>query len=83
MSQYTVYKITNDLNNDIIVGSCNYPLPYRLWWCNEYGGDDKPEYREMRRVGVSHYLIHELELCRRTDHWERERVWREDLTGTR
>lgn len=63
---YTIYKISNDLNDKVYIGSTRELLAKR-WSCHKsyakhnYG--DSELYQEMRRLGIDHFNCVPIATC--------------------
>lgn len=72
-----IYLIENDINDKVYVGKTNYNLKKRF---REHISDaprffNRPLYAAMRKYGVEHFSIKELEYCSREDAPQREQYW--------
>lgn len=76
-----IYRITNNLNKKIYIGQTKNLIQYR-WqhhlWCARHPdkpGADYPLYRSMRKYGIEHFNIFEIEAIPDEQLNEREIYW--------
>lgn len=71
-----IYKISNDINNKVYVGQTNRSISIR-WQehCKNYQTIDYPIYRAMRKYGINHFFIEQIEECNSEDINEKEKFW--------
>ena len=74
-----IYKIINDVNNKIYIGKTNFSIE-RRWQehCNEYPKsrvDARPLYRAIRKYGIEHFHIEQVEECSIEEVNDREKYW--------
>lgn len=74
-----IYKITNDINNKVYIGKTEYTVEKRF---NEHCQDafkteenNRPLYRAMKKYGINHFHIEEIESCLVTEAALREQYW--------
>lgn len=76
-----IYKITNDINNKVYIGQTKNLIKYRwehhLWKGKhpEKPDTDYPLYRAMRKYGIIHFSIFEIEEISDEKLNEREQYW--------
>lgn len=74
-----IYKITNDINDKIYIGKTLATISKR--WkehCKDFNSDRnerRPLYSAMRKYGVEHFHIEEVEQCDEKILNEREKYW--------
>ena len=74
-----IYKIVNDINNKVYIGKTEYTIEKRF---NEHCRDaykreeeKRPLYNAMRKYGINHFQISEIEECDSDQAAEREKYW--------
>lgn len=74
-----IYKIENDINDKVYIGKTEFSLEKRF---KEHCQDSqkitkekRPLYNAMRKYGIEHFFISELEDCSREKSAEREKYW--------
>ena len=71
-----IYVIKNDINNKLYVGKTITTLSNRwLHHKDAYLREDWHLYRAMRKYGIEHFWIEEIEFCSDNDIDEREKYW--------
>ena len=78
-----IYKITNDVNGKMYIGKTSYNIEKR-WGehCRATRNPNRwhfPLYRAMRKYGIEHFTITQLEECEEDKASERECFWIEKL----
>lgn len=74
-----IYKITNDINDKVYIGKTNKTIKER--WkehCSDYLKRDeekRPLYSAMKKYGIQHFYIEEIEKCNDEFSNERETYW--------
>lgn len=74
-----IYKITNDVNGKMYIGKTSYTIKKR--WdehCRSINRADRlhyPLYCAMRKYGIEHFTIEEIECCAEEQSSERECYW--------
>ena len=74
-----IYKIINDINDKIYIGKTNFSIEKR--WrehCNEYMKarvNARPLYRAIKKYGIEHFHIEEIEKCSVEEASIREKYW--------
>ena len=62
-----IYKITNDINNKVYVGKTNLSIEERFAQHKKDAFKDKnekrPLYSAMKKYGVNHFYIEQIEEC--------------------
>lgn len=74
-----IYKITNDINGKMYIGKTSYTIEKR-WYehCKSSNDPNKqhyPLYCAIRKYGIEHFSIEEIEQCADSDASERECYW--------
>lgn len=72
-----IYKISNDINNKVYIGQTMRPLYYR-WSVHKYRANQNYKghlYSAMRKYGIDHFYIEEIEKCPDSILDRRERYW--------
>jgi group I intron endonuclease len=74
-----IYKIVNDINNKVYIGKTEYTIEKRF---NEHCRDaykreeeKRPLYSAMKKYGINHFHISEIEECSSDKAAEREKYW--------
>ena len=74
-----IYKITNDINNKIYVGKTNLSIKERFQQhCRDYKKEStgkRPLYQAMKKYGIQHFHIEEIESCPPELASEKEQYW--------
>ena len=74
-----IYKITNDINNKVYVGKTNLSIEERFAQHKKDAFKDKnekrPLYSAMKKYGVNHFYIEQIEECDATVAGLREQYW--------
>lgn len=77
----SIYKISNDINNNLYIGQTVYSLQRRFTGHiyasitpGHKDGND-PIHRAMRKYGIEHFKIDLIEVCPNSQLNERERYW--------
>lgn len=74
-----IYKITNDINGKIYIGKTNFSIEKR--WkehCRDYkkeSEEKRPLYFAMKKYGIEHFYIEQVEECLFDEVSEREKYW--------
>ena len=74
-----IYKITNDINNKVYIGTTNLSIEKRFQQhCRDYkksSTEKRPLYQAMNKYGIQHFYITQLEECSTELASEREQYW--------
>ena len=74
-----IYKITNDINNKVYIGKTNLTIQERFkQHCKDAKKETfekRPLYKAMKKYGIEHFYIEELEKCSTNEASEREQYW--------
>ena len=74
-----IYKITNDINNKIYIGKTAFSIQKRFQeHCSDAFRDrceKRPLYSAMRKYGIEHFFIEEIEECDDIIAADREAYW--------
>ena len=74
-----IYKITNNINGKIYIGKTNFSIEKR--WkehCRDYkkeSEEKRPLYFAMKKYGIEHFYIEQVEECSFDEVSEREKYW--------
>lgn len=74
-----IYVITNDINGKQYIGKTNFSIEKRfkehLRDKDKRKCENRPLYRAMKKYGIEHFHIEELEECSAEESTEREEYW--------